>query len=217
MQPHFEAFRAAGFLGYVSTRFAQLETEFFAHSSWQNSSSSVRLDGERLRTTVFRSCLRFSVGFRSGRGLSHSHTWICFVLHHSIVALVLCSGSSSCWKVNLRPSLKSFADSNRFSFWPASFGGQPCLGAFAVVPYSFHYWMMDWTVLCEMFKAWEIFLWPNSGLIFTTPQLYPWPVWCVPWTSWCCLLPNILLKNLWGRHRAAALILRFDYAQLDCI
>ncbi|MED6239959.1 hypothetical protein ATANTOWER_013759 [Ataeniobius toweri] len=28
-----------------------------------------------------------------------------------------CLGSSSCWKVNLLPSLKSFAASNRFSSW----------------------------------------------------------------------------------------------------
>lgn len=39
-------------------------------------------------------------------------TYECFVLNHSIVAL--CLGSLSCWKVNLHPSLKSFADSNRF-------------------------------------------------------------------------------------------------------
>ena len=41
-------------------------------------------------------------------------TWICFDLNRSIVALAVCLGSLSCWKVNLRPSLKSFADSNGF-------------------------------------------------------------------------------------------------------
>ena len=37
-------------------------------------------------------------------------------LNHSIVALAVFLGSLSYWKVNLRPSLKSFAVSNRFSF-----------------------------------------------------------------------------------------------------
>ncbi|MEQ2281636.1 hypothetical protein AMECASPLE_032478 [Ameca splendens] len=47
-------------------------------------------------------------------GLAHRTTKICYVLNHSIVALALCLGSLSCWKVNLL-SLQSFADSNRFS------------------------------------------------------------------------------------------------------
>ena len=80
-----------------------------------NSSSLVWLDGECLWTAIFKSCQRFSIGFRSGLWLGHSNTWICFDLNHSIVALAVCLGSLSCWKVKLRPSLKSFADSNRFS------------------------------------------------------------------------------------------------------
>ena len=114
VEPPFAAITAANLLRYVSTSFAHLETEIFAHSSLQNSSSSVRLDGERLWTAVFRSCHRFSIGFRSGLWLGHSNT-ICFVLNPSIVALALWLASLSCWKVNLRPSLKSYVDSNRFS------------------------------------------------------------------------------------------------------
>ena len=51
----------------------------------------------------------------SGLWLGHSNTWICFDLNHSIVALAVCLGLLSCWKVNLRPSLKFFADSHRLS------------------------------------------------------------------------------------------------------
>ena len=71
--------------------------------------------GELLGTAIFKSCHRFSIGFRSGFWLGHSNTWIYFELNHSIVALAVCLGLLSCWKVNLRPSLKSFADSNMFS------------------------------------------------------------------------------------------------------
>ena len=39
-----------------------------------------------------------------------------------------------------------------------SLGGRPPLGRFAVVPYSFHFLMMDFMVLREMFKALDISL-----------------------------------------------------------
>lgn len=104
VEPPLAEITAASLLGYVSTSFAHLETGIFAHSSLQNSSSSARLVGERLWTAVFRSCHRFSIGFRSGLWLGHSNTGICFILNHSIVALALCLGSLSCWKVNLCPS-----------------------------------------------------------------------------------------------------------------
>ena len=38
-----------------------------------------------------------------------------------------------------------------------SLGGRPCLDRFAVVLCFFHFWMMDWTVLLELFKAWDMF------------------------------------------------------------
>ncbi len=114
VEPPFAAITAASLLGYVFISFAHTETEIFAHSSLQNSSSSVRLDGHCLWTAIFKSCHRFSIGFRFGLWLGYSNT-LCFDLNHSIVALAVCLGSLSCWKVNLRPSLKSFADSNRFS------------------------------------------------------------------------------------------------------
>ena len=39
-----------------------------------------------------------------------------------------------------------------------SFGGQPSLGRFVVVPYSFHFKIMDLMVLHGMFKVSDIFL-----------------------------------------------------------
>ena len=66
VEPPFAAIIHASLLGYFSTSFTHLETEIFAHSSLQNSSNSVRLEGEDLWTAVFRSCHRFPLGFRSG-------------------------------------------------------------------------------------------------------------------------------------------------------
>lgn len=36
---------------------------------------------------------------------------------------------------------------------PVSLGGWPCLG----VLYPFHFQMIEWTVVCEMFKAWRLY------------------------------------------------------------
>ena len=109
VKPPLAAMTAASLLGYVSTSDAHIVTEILAHSSLQNSSSLVWLDGEWLWTAIFKSCQRFLSWF--GSGLGHSNTWICFDLNHSIVALAVCLGSLSCWKVNLHPSLRSLADS----------------------------------------------------------------------------------------------------------
>lgn len=46
--PTCAAVTAANLLGYVSTSFAHEETDIFAHSSMQNSSNLVKLDGEHL-------------------------------------------------------------------------------------------------------------------------------------------------------------------------
>lgn len=62
-----------------------------------------------------------------------------------------------CWstKVNMGSLVDSL--SNIILTWQVNLGGQPCLGQFVVVPYSFYFYMMDLIVLCEMFKAWDIF------------------------------------------------------------
>ena len=107
VEPPFAAITAASPLRYVSNSFAHVETAIFAYSSLQTISCSVRLDGECPWTAIFTSRHRFSIGFRSGLWMGHSNTWICFDLNHSIVALAVCLGSLSCWKVNLCLSLKS--------------------------------------------------------------------------------------------------------------
>ena len=70
----------------------------FAHSSVQNCSSSVKLNGECWWTAIFKSCHRFLIGFKSGLWLGHSRTFIFLFLSHSSVALAVCFGSLSCWR-----------------------------------------------------------------------------------------------------------------------
>ena len=53
-------------LGVVSISLAHLATGISAHSSWQNCSSSFKLDGFRRCTAIFKSYHRFSIGLRSG-------------------------------------------------------------------------------------------------------------------------------------------------------
>lgn len=81
-EPSFAAVTAVSLLGFVSTSFAQLETEISAHSFLQNSSGSVRLDGQRLWTALFRSYHRLLIGFRT---LSLSNTGIGLVWNHSVL------------------------------------------------------------------------------------------------------------------------------------
>ena len=47
---------------------------------------------------------------------------------------------------------------NALLAWSVNFGGRPSLGRFVVVPYSFHFFILDLMVLCGMFKVSEIFL-----------------------------------------------------------
>ena len=75
---------------------------------------------------------------------------------------------------------------NALLVWSVSFGGRPSLGRCVVVPYSFHFLIMDLMVLRGMFKVWDIFY--NPTLICLSSQLCPWPVWRAPWSSWCHLL-----------------------------
>ena len=114
VEPHSAAITAASLLGYVSISLAHLAIGIFAHSSRQNCSSSFKLDGFCWCTAIFKLYHRFSIGLRSGLWLGHSKTFKCFPLNQLSVALAVCLGSLSCWKVNLRPSLKSLEDWNRF-------------------------------------------------------------------------------------------------------
>ena len=46
---------------------------------------------------------------------------------------------------------------NALLAWSVSFGGRPSPGRFVVVPYSFHFFIMDLTVLRGTFKDYDIF------------------------------------------------------------
>ncbi len=101
--------------GKDATTFSHLDLGILCHSSLQILSSSVRLDGKRWWTAIFRSLQRCSIGFKSGLWLGHSRTVTELLWSHSFVILAVCLGSLSCWKVNLRPSLRSWALWRRFS------------------------------------------------------------------------------------------------------
>ena len=89
-------------LGYDATSLAHLYLESFSHSSLQILSSSVRLDGERHCTAIFKSLQR-SIGFKSGLWQGHSRTFRDWSHSHSCVVLAVCLESLSCWKLNLHP------------------------------------------------------------------------------------------------------------------
>ena len=65
--------------------------------------------GVSVNSNLWQSFHRFSVGFKSGLLLGHSRTFTFLFRSHSSVALAVCFGSLSCWNVNLRHSLRSFA------------------------------------------------------------------------------------------------------------
>ena len=87
----------------------------FSHSSLQSLSGSVRLDGERCCTAIFMSLQRSSIRFKFGLLLGHSSTFKDLSQSSSCVVLAVCLWSLSCYKVNLRPCLRSWALWSRFS------------------------------------------------------------------------------------------------------
>ncbi len=62
--------------GKDATSFSHLDLGILRHSSLQILSSSVRLDGKRWWTAIFRSLQRCSIGFKSWLWLGHSRTVI---------------------------------------------------------------------------------------------------------------------------------------------
>ena len=85
------------------------------HSSLQHLSSSIRLDGKRRCTAIFRSLQRCSIGLKSVLWLGHSRTFTELSWSHTFDILAVCLGSLSCWKMNRRPSLRSRVHWSRFS------------------------------------------------------------------------------------------------------
>uniref|UniRef100_A0A8C7WGR9 C2H2-type domain-containing protein n=1 Tax=Oncorhynchus mykiss TaxID=8022 RepID=A0A8C7WGR9_ONCMY len=87
---------ALSLLGYDTTSLAHLYLGSFSHFSLQILSYSVRLDGERRCTAIFRSLQRCSIGFKSGLWLGHSRIFRDLSQSHSCVVLAVCLGPS-CW------------------------------------------------------------------------------------------------------------------------
>uniref|UniRef100_A0A8C8LL39 C2H2-type domain-containing protein n=1 Tax=Oncorhynchus tshawytscha TaxID=74940 RepID=A0A8C8LL39_ONCTS len=83
-------------LGYDATSLAHLYLGSFSHFSLQILSYSVRLDGERRCTAIFRSLQRCSIGLKSGLWLGHSRIFRDLSQSHSCVVLAVCLGPS-CW------------------------------------------------------------------------------------------------------------------------
>lgn len=112
-KPSFAAFTAAALLAYVASSFAHHNSADFTHSSLQNSSSSLSLDGDYLWKAISNRLIRFRSGL--------CEKWACYPLLWLWLELL------SCWEVNLCPSLQSFASSKWFSsrsvpylLWPGS-------------------------------------------------------------------------------------------------
>ena len=91
------AITASSFFVYDSTSLAHLYLGSFSHPFLQILSSSVRLDGERCYTAIFRSLQRCSIEFKSGLWLGHSRISRDLSRSHSCVVLAMCLGSLSCW------------------------------------------------------------------------------------------------------------------------
>ncbi len=72
---------ASSLFEYDAPSLAHLFLGSFSHSSLQDLSSSIRLDGKRRCTAIFRSLHRCSIGFKSGLWLGHSRTLTEFVLY----------------------------------------------------------------------------------------------------------------------------------------
>ena len=86
-------------LGNDATSFSHLDLGILCHSSLQILSSSVRLDGERWWTAIFRSLQRCSIGFRSGLWLGQSRMVTELFRSHSFVILAYFSlRSRALWK-----------------------------------------------------------------------------------------------------------------------
>ncbi len=90
--------------GKDATSFSHLDLGILCHSTLQILSSSVRLDGKRWWTAIFRSLQRCSIGFKSGLWLGHSRTVTELLWSHSFVILAVCLGSLS---LSCKPSAQS--------------------------------------------------------------------------------------------------------------
>ena len=115
---------------------------------------------------------------------------------------------------------------NALLAWSVSFGGRYSLGRFAVVPYSWHFLIMNLMVLRGMFKVLDIFLEPNPHLCFSKTSsltclesslVFMGPLaWCCPLVSGVadsgafqnrCVYTELMWQIIWHRLRTGGLYL----------
>lgn len=173
----------------------------------------------------------------------HSNSWMCFVLNHSILDFALCFRSVSCWKENLRPSLRSVTESKRFSLKmaPSIFPSTQSIFPFPAEESQPLTMMMPecswafWLHLCSLLSSFGLQLYRDS---LQWSHSLTFSIWLIEQCSTrslklmrsfhiLILLPhNFILavcapNRLWTDHsdhrRAGAFIWRLDYTEVDSI
>lgn len=135
--------------------------------------------------------------------------WLSSCLCSTKDRFVQCS-TSSCWITGSRyhPQSPWASLISALPACPGSGGARLSLGRFSVVPHSFHFQMMDWAVLHQMFKAREILVESNRALNASTTSS--------PTCLMCSLDFMMLfahqysLKKHWDHHRRAASLVFLD-------
>ena len=164
----------------------------FSYSSLQILSTSVRLEGECCSTSSFRSLQRCSIGFKSGLWLGHSRTFRDLSQSHPCVVLAVCLGLLSCWKVNISPSLRSWALCSRFSskislYFPSILSSLPVPAAekhhqMMLAPPCFTVEMVP-----GFLQTWRLSFRPKSSILVLSDQRN---LFLMFWEYFRCLLAN---------------------------
>ena len=150
-------------------------------------SNSVRFDGERCCTAIFRSLQRCLIGFKSGFWLGYSRTVRDLSRSHFCNVLAMCLGWLSCWKVNLHPSLRTCSRelriSLRISLYFALFIFASILTSLPVPAAKKHPYSMMLPPPCFTVKMVPGFL--QTWLLAFRPILF-----LMVWESLRCILAN---------------------------
>ena len=182
----------------VEAHLAVITASSFSHSSLQILPSTVRLDGERVFTAIFKSLQRCLIGLKTGLWLGHSRTFRELSRSHSYVILAVCLGSLSCWKMNLSPSLTSWALWSRFSariflyfalfIFPSTQTSLP-IPATEKHPHSMMITQLCFTVkmVPGFLQMWRLAFRPKSSILFSSDQRN---LFLMIWESFRFLLAN---------------------------
>ena len=183
----------------------------------QHLSSSIRLDGKRRCTAIFRSLQRCSIGFKSGLWLGHSRTFTELSWSHFDI-LAVCLGSLSCWKMNLTPVWSRALwsrFSSRMSLYTAAFI-LPSIRTSLPVPAAEqhpHSMMLPppcftvgmvlawWWAVPGFLQTWHLAFTPKSSIFVSSDQRI---LFLMVWESFRCILTN-------SRQAAMSLLLRSGF------